>query len=718
MPDRRTWSRRATLSRRGFLRAAGAVGAGAAVEALLPDYASTRPLHAAPRALEPRMEDGAAVYDLEIAATPFTVAGRRATATTINGTVPGPLLHLYEGQDAVIRVTNRLDEDTSIHWHGVIVPPTMDGVPGISFPGIRPGETFEYRFPVRQHGTYWYHSHSGLQEQVGHYGPLIIHPAEDYPFAFDHEYTVLLSDWTFEDPYRILARLKKQPDYYNFRRRTVFEFFRDAARDGLGSALRDRLMWAEMRMNPTDLSDVTGAAYTFLLNGLAPEDNWTGLFRPGERVLLRFINASAATHFDVRIPGLPMTVVAVSGQTVEPVETDELRIAIAETYDVIVEPGEERAYTLFAEAMDRSGYARGTLAPRAGMEAPVPARRERPVLTAADMGMAHGRGHRSAHGAPPGAGHGGAAGAAGAHAPSTAAADTAPGAHAGHDAQAPDVAATVPGAHAERSAAGAGAASGATAVGAHAGHGAQAPDAAATATHPAGPRPPGAVPAPLRHGPDTHGPGNAGAPEVVRSRLHEPGAGLGGDGWRVLTYADLRAPRAEPRRAPDREIELHLTGNMERFTWAIDGVPFADAEPIRVAYGERIRLTLVNDTMMNHPMHLHGMWMELENGHGDRIPRVHTINVKPAERVSLLFTADAPGRWAFHCHVLYHMKVGMFRVVEVSAPRDDDRGTGHDGGGHAQHGYHDAGGATAPWSRKDAAPAEEASGKERRGDER
>ncbi|HEX7118610.1 MAG TPA: copper resistance system multicopper oxidase [Longimicrobiales bacterium] len=699
-PDRRVRIGHAPLPRRTFLRTAGALGAAAGLEALLPGYAWPRPAHTAPRALEPRMEGGAAVYELEIAESPIVVAGRRATATTTNGTVPGPQLHLYEGQDAVIRVTNRLGEDTSIHWHGLVLPPEMDGVPGISFPGIRPGETFEYRFPVRQHGTYWYHSHSGLQEQVGHYGPLIIRPADGDPYAFDREYTVVLSDWTFENPYRILARLKKQPDYYNFRKRTVFDFFRDVARDGLAAALGDRLIWAEMRMNPTDLSDVTGAAYTYLMNGLAPEDNWTGLFRPGERVLLRFINASAATYFDVRVPGLPMTVVQVSGQAVEPVETDELRIAIAETYDVIVEPGEDRAYTVFAEAMDRSGYARGTLAPREGMEAPVPERRERPVLSMADMGMDHGQAHGSGHGASqstghgasPGAGHGGASGArdagraAGAHAPSMAPADTAMSARAGHGAAA-GASTTPAGAHAEHSAAGTGAASGAIAAGAHAGHGAPVPDAAATATHAAGPRPPGAVPGPIRHGPDTHGPGNAAVPAVVRSRLHEPGTGLGGDGWRVLTYADLRAPYPEPRRAPDREIELHLTANMERFTWSIDGVPFADAEPIRLAYGERIRLTMINDTMMNHPMHLHGMWMELENGHGERIPRVHTINVKPAERVSLLLTADAPGRWAFHCHVLYHMEVGMFRVVEVSAPRDADRGTGHDGAGHDGAGH-------------------------------
>lgn len=649
----------ARLSRRAFLHTTGAVGALVGLEALLPEYAWTQPLTGAPTALEPRWIDGAAVYDLVVAETPIVVGGRRTKATTVNGTVPGPQIHLYEGTEAVLRVTNRMKEDTSIHWHGLILPSEMDGVPGLSFPGIRPGETFEYRFPVRQHGTYWYHSHSGLQEQTGHYGPLVIRPADGYPYAFDREYTIVLSDWTFENPYRILARLKKQPDYYNFQKRTVFDFFRDAARDGLGATVRDRLMWGGMRMNATDISDVTGTAYTFLMNGLAPETNWTGLFRPGERVLLRFINASSATYFDVRIPGLPMTVVQASGQYVEPVETDEIRIAIAETYDVIVEPDEDQAYTLFAEAMDRSGFARGTLAPREGMEAPIPERRKRTILTMADMGMDHG-----GHGADAAAGHAGHTGHTG-----HAAAEPASTGHAGHNGHNGQDGQTGHNGHA---------------MGGHPeapAHHDPAVPAIAGAAHAAGLRPPGTVPEPLVHGPDHHGPGNAGVPDVAMSRLHEPGTGLGDDGWRVLTYADLRSLHPESRRAPDREIELHLTGNMERFTWGFDGVAYSESEPIRLEYGERVRITFVNDTMMNHPMHLHGMWMELENGHGDRIPRVHTINVKPAERMSLLVTADAPGRWAFHCHVLYHMEVGMFRVVEVSAPHQTD-------GAHDMEGHH------------------------------
>ena len=602
-----------------MLHSLGAVGMAAGVERLLPDYARARAATGAPPALAPQLRDGVLVHELEIAETRVRIEGRATTATTINGTVPGPLIRLREGDDAVLRVHNRLRDDTSIHWHGLILPFEMDGVPGLSFPGIRPAEIFEYRIPVRQSGTYWYHSHSGLQEQLGHYGPLIIDPAEPYPYKFDREFVIVLSDWTFENPYRVLDRLKKQPDYYNQQRRTVGEFFRDVAAAGFGATVRDRLMWSSMRMNPTDIADVTGATYSYLMNGLAPETNWQGIFRPGERVLLRVINAAAGSYFDVRVPGVPMTVVQVSGQYVEPVETDEFRIALAETYDVIVELPEDRAYTLFAEASDRSGFASGTLAPRAGMVGALPARRKRPVLTMADMGMDHG-------------GMAGMAGMDHANMPgmdvpttaATPAATPAADPHAGHD----------------MSAMGGGAML----------------------------RAPGTLPEPTPHGAGTHGNGNAMVPMTTTSRLSEPGLGLGEDGRRVLVYTDLKALEARPDfKAPDREIELHLTGNMERFIWGIDGVPFSESKPIEFAYGERLRLTFVNDTMMSHPMHLHGMWMELENGHGDRSPRVHTVNVKPAERVSLLVTADATGRWAMHCHVLYHMEVGMFREVRVSA---------------------------------------------------
>ena len=663
------------VTRRDFVRATGAVGLMAGIDAMLPSYARAALATSTPggQALYPRMENGVAVYDLTIAETPFRVAGRKVSATTINGTVPGPLLHLQEGQDALLRVHNRLHEDTSIHWHGLILPPEMDGVPGVSFPGIRAGQTFEYRFDLRQYGTYWYHSHSGLQEQLGHYGPLIIHPKEGYPYKFDREYVVVLSDWTYENPYRVLDKLKKQGNYYNMQRRTVGDFFRDARVNGLRNTLRDRLMWLDMRMDPTDVLDVTGATYTYLTNGLAPGDNWTGLFKPGERVLLHFINAAADTFFDVRVPELPMSVVQVSGQYVQPVETDEFRIAIAETYDVIIEP-KDRPYTVFAEAQDRSGYARGTLTPREGWNAPIPPPRKRTVLTMSDMGMAHGGMTGMDMGAmdpdmsmsnggsanpssssPAGTGasgmggmdHGNMAGMA------TTPATSAPpaGGMAGHD-----MSATSGG-------------GGATAMGTDTGTGDHARYAIAGMTRTTGLRPPGTLPGMLEHEPGRHGRDNGAVPMILSSRLSEPGAGLGDDGWRVLRYTDLRAVDArQPFRAPTREIELHLTGNMERFMWSIDGVPFERAEPIRMDYGERIRLTMVNDTMMNHPMHLHGMWMELENGHGEYIPRVHTVNVKPAERLSLLVEVDAPGRWAFHCHVLYHMEVGMFRVVEVSKP--------------------------------------------------
>ena len=615
------------LSRRTMLQSLGAVGLVAGAGRLFPDWARTAAA-ASPPAPAPRTLRGESVHELEIATTRLRIDGRAATATTINGTVPGPLIRLQEGSEAVLRVSNRLEQDTSIHWHGLLVPPEMDGVPGLSFAGIAPGATFEYRLPVRQAGTYWYHSLSGLQEQLGHYGPLIIDPAEPYPYTFDREFVIVLSDWTFENPHRVLDRLKKQSDYYNQQRRTVADFVRDASNEGFLATLRDRLMWSSMRMNPTDIADVTGSTYSYLMNGMAPEPNWTGLFRPGERVLLRIINAAAGSYFDVRVPGVPMSVVQVSGQYVEAVETDELRLAPAETYDVIVALPEDRAYTLYAEAMDRSGFASGTLAPRDGMRGELPARRRRPVLTMADMGMDHG----GMSGMP---GMSGMSGMSGMTPVDTAksAAPPAADAHAGHN-----MPATPP----------------STAL-----------------------RAPGSLPEVGSHGADRHGVGNSMTPMSVGSRLSEPGVGLGGDGRRVLVYTDLQAllPRAGFA-APDREIELHLTGNMERFAWSIDGIPFHAARPIEFAFGERLRLTMVNDTMMNHPMHLHGMWMELENGQGDRIPRVHTVNVKPAEKVSLLVTADAPGRWAFHCHILYHMEVGMFREVRVST---DDAPASHEG---------------------------------------
>lgn len=592
--------------------------------------------------------------DLVIREQQLQFGKRRGSAITINGSVPGPLVRLREGRDAILRVTNGLVEDTSIHWHGLLLPPDMDGVPGISFAGIKPGETFTYRFPVRQNGTYWYHSHSAGQEQLGHYGPLIIDAAGPEPFRYDREHVVVLSDWTSEHPMHVMAQLKRRSNYYNSQRRTVGTFFRDVAENGFAPTVADRLEWGRMRMDPTDISDVTGFTYTYLMNGFAPESNWTALFRPGDRVRLRFINAGAATYFDLRIPGLQMTVVSVDGQHVQPVTVDEIRIAIAETYDVIVEPKEGNSYTIFAEAMDRSGFASGTLATGMGMSAPLPPRRERVVATMADMGMGDMAGMTGMKGGADMPGMGG-----GAEMPGMDGGAEMPGMKGGEHANMADM--EMPATKTK----------------------AMAPPASATDAMPAMPgmkiaaasvgSDSAANAGPVKHGPDTHGPGNSAVPVETRSRLGEPGTGLEDTGTRVLLYSDLRSLQpGEDLRPPGREIELHITGNMERYMWGFDGKKFSESEPIKFHHGERVRLTLVNDTMMNHPIHLHGMFMELDNGAGPNKPRKHTVNVKPAERLSLDITADALGNWAFHCHVLYHMEMGMFRVVSVVGTHERD----------------------------------------------
>jgi CopA family copper-resistance protein len=611
---------RDAFTRRRFLRASGAVGLVAGLHDLLPLYATQA---WAAEALGQQALSGSLI-DLVIRSQKLHVDGKNAVAKTINGTMPGPLLRLREGETATIRVRNGLAEDTSLHWHGVLVPAAMDGVPGLSFSGIKPGETFTYRFPVRQSGTYWYHSHSGLQEPVGVFGPLIIEPREGEQFAYDREYVVMFSDWSFEDPNKILAKLKKQSGYYNFQKRTMSDFLRDVRNNGWSATVSERLEWGRMRMDPTDFADITGYTFTYLVNGLSPADNWTGLFNPGQRVRLRLINACAMTYLDVRIPGLKMTVVQADGQNVQPVTVDEFRMAVAETYDVIVEPAGDRPYTIFAEAMDRSGFARGTLAPREGVSAPIPQRRPRPLRTMADMGMGD---------------------------MDMSSTDSA----AGHDMQGMDMPT----------------------------HNAQdmgdmpmppAPAAADHSQHGAAPMPAtgqgdGPNGAMTTHGPDWHGPGNSMVAMMPRSRLHEPGAGLENTGSRVLVYTDLRSlDPGYDTRAPGREIELHLTGNMERYMWSFDGRKYSEAqEPIALEYGERVRMTLVNDTMMEHPIHLHGMWMELDNGAGEHKPRKHTVNVRPGERLSFDLTADAGGKWAFHCHLLYHMAMGMFRAVSVSS---------------------------------------------------
>jgi CopA family copper-resistance protein len=567
------------------------------------------------------------VIDLMIGERSFVLDGQTETAITINGTIPGPLIRLKEGQDVTLRVTNRLAEITSIHWHGILLPPEMDGVPGVSFAGIKPGTTFTYRFPVKQSGTYWYHSHSGGQEMRGMYAPMILDPLEPEPFHYDRDYVVMLSDWTFESPEAVFTNLKKLPGYYNFQQRTAAEFFSNIADWGVWATLKNYLMWDQMRMDPTDFADVTGYTFTYLMNGLSPGANWTGLFRPGEKVRLRFINAASMTFYDVRIPGLTMTVVQADGQNIQPVLVEELRMGVAETYDVIVEPTGDRAYTIFAETMDRSGYARGTLAPRPGMEGEIPERRPRPLRTMEDMGMSMEGMEMNGMDMPSMKHSEGSGMTMPGKNPSS---DMPSMGHGQHDMGMHDMSSKAPA------------------------------DQIASMI-------PGAEP--VKHGPDDHGTGNQTVAEYSQNRFGEPGRGLENSPRRVLLYTDLRSLRPYPdQRQPEREIELHVTGNMaDRYMWSFNGKKYSDApEPIRFRYGERLRLTFVNDTMMEHPLHLHGMWMHLENGAGKYLPRKHTVIVKPAERVSVAVTADAPGPWAFHCHLLFHMEAGMFRVIEVS----------------------------------------------------
>ena len=542
-------------------------------------------------------------FDLTIAESPVNFTGSPRMATTINGSIPAPTLRWCEGDTVTLRVTNRLSEDTSIHWHGILLPFQMDGVPGISFKGIPPGETFTYRFKVEQAGTYWYHSHSGMQEQTGMYGAIIIDPAGGDPIRVDRDYVVQLSDWTDEDPMMVFSKLKMQSDYYNFNQPTAVDFFRDVANEGFSAALDKRKMWNQMRMSPTDLADISAYTYTYLMNGATPAGNWTGLFRPGEKVRLRFINSGAMTFFDVRIPGLKMTVVQTDGQDVEPVTVDEIRIGVAEIFDVIVTPGDE-AYTIFAQSMDRTGYVRGTLAPRAGMTAPVPAPDKPEPLTMGDMMGDMGGGMSGMAGMDDagmagmaGMDHGGMAGMAGMN------------------------------------------------------HGGMAM---------------GGGNVRVRHAKTEYGPSVDMHVDTPRTNLDDPGIGLRNNGRRVLTYADLHTLGGplDPR-GPEREIELHLTGNMGRYTWSLDGLEFGKSTPVHFRYGERLRVVFVNDTMMTHPMHLHGMWSELENPDGRFQVRKNVISVQPAQRVTFLVTADALGRWAWHCHLLLHMDAGMFREVVV-----------------------------------------------------
>lgn len=537
------------------------------------------------QAMTPRADLRGNHFELEIGELPVDFTGHKRIATVVNGQLPAPLLRWRQGDTVTLRVRNRLKVTSSIHWHGIVLPADMDGVPGLSFGGIPAGGEYTYRFTVNQAGTYWYHSHSRFQEQTGLLGPIVVEPRDGERYPADRDYVVMLNDWTDLDPETIYANLKKQSDYYNVGKRTVGDFMHDAHSAGVAKALDERRMWNQMRMDPTDLADVSSVAYTYLTNGCTPAGNWTGLFNAGEKVRLRFINGSSMTFFDVRIPGLKMTVVAADGQAIEPVTVDEFRIGTAETYDVIVQPSADRAWTIFAQSMDRTGYARATLAPRAGMTADVPALDKRPLLSMGDMMgvMDHGS--------------------------------------MGHDMAGMDMM-TMPGM------------------------------AMSHANAPA---------ESLKTGPEV----DMRVP-TPRSNLDDPGVGLRDNGRRVLTYADLHAVDAPISPRVDRELTLRLTGNMERYLWSFDGKRHSSAAPLRLHYGEHVRIVLVNDTMMTHPIHLHGMWSELESPDGSFQARKHTVMVQPAQRVAYRVSADALGRWAYHCHLLYHMEAGMFREVVVA----------------------------------------------------
>ncbi|SEJ35729.1 copper-resistance protein, CopA family [Sphingomonas sp. OV641] len=610
------------FDRRQLLRGAGLAGGSLAVSAYMPAWA--KPVSSGIAGPLPTVsgED----ITLRIAHQTMVIDGRRSHAIGINGSVPAPLIRLREGQNVRLHVENALDEDSSIHWHGLILPFHMDGVPGVSFPGIKPRSTFTYEFPVRQSGTYWYHSHSGLQEQLGLYGPIVIDPSGADPIQADREHVIVLSDHSPMHPHLIFKKLKQQGGYFNFQKQTLAGLLA-----GKDQPAGERRRWGAMRMDPSDVADVTGSTYTYLVNGHGPQDNWTGLFRPGERVRLRLINASAMTTFNFRIPGLRMTVVQADGLSVQPVTVDEMQIAVAETYDVIVQPAEDRAYAMVGESVDRSGMARATLAPRPGMVAVVPPLRRRPLADMKDMGMGgmdHGSAGRMDHPPQPGA--------------STPAAPCAPE---------------------------------------HAAMGHCSPAAAPVADDGG-----------KQHLQHLQGAGDHGAvgmnhsmrdfsvaPEVKKTptvqtispmpvdRMGEPGQGLEDVGHRVLLYTDLKAVERNPDvRAPDRALRIHLTGNMERYMWAFDGEKLSEVrKPIPFLQDERVRVTLVNDTMMGHPIHLHGHFFELVTGHGDHAPRKHTIQVQPGGTATFDVTTDAVGDWAFHCHMLYHMHAGMMQVVSV-----------------------------------------------------
>ena len=585
------------LPRRRFVKGAAALGAGAALG--LPGRAGAV---SAGTGGPPVLRGNR--FDLRLDRVAVNKSGTPDWANAINGGVPGPALHWRQGDVVTLNVTNNLPELTGVHWHGIILPNPMDGVPGLEFPGIQPGETFTYRFPVLQSGTYWYHSHLGYQEQKGVYGALVIEPDGEPLVQAERDYVVVLSDWMDGSPLLAQNNLKHMSDYYNYNRRTLGTFAADVRQSGLGATVKERLNWAGMRMDPSGLQEPTGPAFTYLMNGVTAADNWTALFRPGERVRLRFINTSAQTFYDVSVPGLTMEVVHVHGNDVQPVPVDQLRIGVAETFDVIVRPRDDRAYTIFAQNLTRSGYARGTLAPRPGMSAPVPPMDAAPMRTMADMGMT-----------------------------------MMPGQVAASNPERTQMGGIMPPMHG----------------------GGMAGKAPQAGEQPQLPLPP-----------ETKAlqPGVEAQYVLDHSfqRLDLPGDGLNhlAGSRRILTYADLRSARPGlDRRPPTREIVLTLTGNMGRFIWGFDGKKFTEVGPVDVTLGERFRLRLVNSTMMTHPIHLHGMWMELENGQGDHLPYLHTISVQPAANVSLLVTPLATGQWPLHCHLLYHFEAGMFRTLRV-----------------------------------------------------
>ena len=564
------------------------------------------------------------VFNLSIEKIAVNITGNPSIAKTVNGMLSGPTLRWKEGDTVTINVTNNLNEDTSIHWHGIILPASMDGVPGFSnFNGIKPGETFTYKFPILQSGTYWYHSHSGFQEQEGVFGAIIIEPKIKDPYEYDREYVISLSDWSDEKPSSVYRKIKLSSSYYNFKQRTVGDFIDEVKEKGFFEAFSERKMWNEMKMTDRDISDVSGYTYTYLMNGENPATGFKALFKNGEKIRLRFINSAAMTFFDVRIPGLKMTVVAADGNNIQPVTIDEFRIGVAETYDVIVEPEVNKAYSIFAQSIDRSGYALGALTFDEKVIAQTPQMDAFPILTHADMGMGGTSDNNSEHDMST------------METQKPAKQESAMKFGAGMDMSSVEKPKPIMN------------------------HSMMGHDMSTMNSNQK-------KEIPITKLEESTGVQVDAVAMNPQYRLDDPGVGLRDNGRRVLTYADLKSltPTTNDK-YPDREIILRLTGNMERYMWSINGITYKDAKPLEFKYGERLRITYINDTMMNHPMHLHGMWSDLETGDDNYLPRKHTIVVQPGSKISFRVNVDAKGSWAYHCHLLYHM-TDMFRKVIVS----------------------------------------------------